>query len=176
MRADYKLPLPVLREYLGPSTLTEFESPNAEGAYHSAWRCGCIALYRKSAHDTAVWRPCALHRSNYGERADLDEAFTAEANAGGPERRSGTNFCIIDAELKVLCKSSGSQVGELMALARHDVRRAVAAGMPAVVAVDADTVLRIMPLDGDPTNAFAVVVEGRRARSRTRPSGGQPGE
>ena len=175
MRADYKLPLPVLREYLGPSTLTEFESPNAEGAYHSAWRCGCIALYRKSAHDTAVWRPCTLHRSNYGESAVLGEPPVTAGD--GPERRSGTNFCIIDAKLNVLCKSSGSQIGELMALVRHDVGRAVAAGMPAVLAIDADTVLRIMPLDGDPTNAFAVVAEGRRMGSRTRRAGNrQPGE
>jgi DNA-binding CsgD family transcriptional regulator len=166
MRADYKLPLPVLRGYLGPSTLTEFESPHTEGAFHRAWRCGCIAQYRNSAHQTAVWRPCALHRSNPGESAEVTVPTVPEPNVDGPERRSGPAFCIIDADLNVLCKSSGSEVEHLMALVRHEIERVVADGAAAVVAVDTDTLLRMMPLNGDPTNAFAVVVEGRRGRSR----------
>lgn len=166
MRADYKLPLPVLRGYLGPTTITEFESPHTEGAFHRAWRCGCIAQYRNSAHQTAIWRPCETHRSQPNVSADFTAASVAEPDVDGPGRRSGFNFCIIDAQLNVLCKSSGSEVQRLMTAVSDVVARVVADGAAAVVPVDENTMLRMMPLQGDPANAFAVVVEGRRGQSR----------
>jgi hypothetical protein len=162
MSANYKLPLPVLRGYLGPSTLAEFESPQTEGAFHRAWRCGCIAQYRRSAHETAVWRPCAAHRSQPGESAELTVPPFPESDGAGFERRSGPNFCVIDSHLNVLCKSSGSEVEHLMGLVSREIERVVADGAAAVVPIDSETVLRMMPLHGDPANAFAVVVEGRR--------------
>jgi DNA-binding CsgD family transcriptional regulator len=166
MRADYKLPLPVLRGYLGASTITEFESPHQEGAFHRAWRCGCIAQYRNSAHQTAVWRPCALHRAQPGESADLIAPPAPAPNGDGPQRRSDPAFCIIDVDLNVLCKSTGAEVEHLMSVVRSELKRVVAAGAAAVIPVDHGTMLRLMPLNGEPTNAFAVVVEGRRGRSR----------
>jgi DNA-binding CsgD family transcriptional regulator len=166
MSANYSLPLPVLRGYLGPSTITEFESPQTAGAFHRAWRCGCIAQYRNSAHQTAVWRPCALHRAQPAEGAAPATPPISKPHDDGAERRSGTNFCIIDSQLNVLCKSSGSEVVHLMGLVRDAVACAVAEGAAAVVPVDAHTVLRMMPLQGDPVNSFAVVVEGRRGRSQ----------
>ena len=166
MRADYKLPLPVLRGYLGPSTLKEFESPQIEGAYHRAWRCGCIAQYRYSAHQTAIWRPCATHRARPDE-TELAVPSASEPSGNGPEHRSSSSFFIIDADLKVLCKSSGSEVEHLMGLASDAIARVVADGKAAVVPVEGDTVLRMMPVHGDPVTAFAVVIEGRR-RGRNR--------
>lgn len=168
MRTDYKLPLPVLRGYLGPATLTEFASPHTEGAFHRAWRCGCIAQYRNSAHQTAVWRPCALHRAQPVESVDQPALPVAEPNGEGLERRSGPDFCIIDSNLKVLCKSAGSEVEHMMSLVTPEIERAVADGAAAVLQVDTGTLLRMMPLQGDPATAFAVVVEGRRGRSQLR--------
>ena len=164
MSADYKLPLPVLRGHLGPPTIMEFESPHVQGAFHRAWRCGCIAQYRNSAHQTAIWRPCATHRSHPHASAEVTEAPIAEQNGDGSGRRSGFNFCIIDAQLNVLCKSSGSEADRLMAGVADVVARVVADGAAAVVPVDENTILRMMPLQGDPASAFAVVVEGRRGQ------------
>ena len=164
MRADYKLPLPVLRGYLGPSTLTEFESANAPGAFHRAWHCGCIAQYRNSAHQTAVWRPCAVHRSNPGQSTEVAVTRVPEAASDGSERRSDPNFCIIDADLNVLCKSPGSHVEHLMRRVCQVIEGVVADGAATVVPVDTDTVLRIMPLLGNPTAAFVVVVEAAAAK------------
>ena len=84
----------------------------------------------------------------------------------GPERRAGSNFCIIDSDLVVLCKSSGSEVEHVMSLVRRELERVVTNGAAAVVPVDTDTVLRIMPMHGDLANAFAVLVEGRRGRNQ----------
>jgi DNA-binding CsgD family transcriptional regulator len=166
MRADYKLPLPVLRGYLGPSTLTEFESPKEAGAFHRAWRCGCTAQYRKSIHQTAVWRPCLTHRANPGQPAGASAPAERTNTGDGHGRRHDPAFCIIDPELNVLCKSAGSEAEHLVQKARDRVEAVVAGGEAAVIEVDAETLLRILPLKGDPANAFAVVVEGRRGLSR----------
>jgi DNA-binding CsgD family transcriptional regulator len=160
----YKLPLPVLRGYLGPSTITEFESPREDGSYHRAWRCGCIAQYRKSSHQTAVWRPCATHRANparFGEEVATAPDTRALGELG---RRLGPSFCIIDSSLDVLCKSPGANVEHLMERVRGQVERAVAKGEAAVIPLE-DTVLRIVPLTGVPMRAFAVVAEGQRGSS-----------
>lgn len=166
MAVDYKLPLPVLRGYLGPSTLTEFESPRAEGLFHRAWRCGCIAQYRNSPHQTAVWRPCALHRSSLAAVAGAPVPRAPELGGDEPERRSGVNVCVIDSDLKVLYKSSGSEVEPLMGSIRGLIERVVADEAAAVAQVDANTVLRMMPLQGHPPHTFAVVLEGRRGSNR----------
>lgn len=87
-----------------------------------------------------------------------------EPSGDGSERRSDPNFCIIDADLNVLCKSPGSQVEHLMRRVCQVIEGVVADGAATVVPVDTDTVLRIMPLLGNPTAAFVVVVEGRRGQ------------
>src|ERR1700677_4442190 len=166
MRSDYKLPLPVLRGYLGRPTLSEFESPHTEGTFHRAWRCGCIAQYRNSVHQTATWRPCATHRVQPNDSAESSTGPVVEPNGEGPERRSGTIFCIVDTELNVLCKSPGSEIEQLMGVVSDVIPRLIADGGSAVVPVNSTTVLRIMPLQGEPANAFAVVVEGHRGQSR----------
>lgn len=158
----YKLPLPVLRGYLGPATITEFESPHEDGSYHRAWRCGCIAQYRKSLHQTAVWRPCATHRANPGKPDVKHAPVQPDARALGElGRRLGPSFCIIDSALDVLCKSPGADVEHLIALARDQVERAVAKNEVTLIPLE-DTVLRVVPLTGVPMRAFAVVAEGLR--------------
>jgi DNA-binding CsgD family transcriptional regulator len=166
MGAEYKLPLPVLRGHLGPASLTEFESSPAKGGVQRSWRCGCTAHYRDSAHQTAVWQPCALHLAQRDEHAGATLANARDLNGDGSQRRSPSSFCIIDSNLNVLSKSSGSDVEHLIGLVRHVVERVVADGVAAVVPLDSNTVLRMTPLHGDPANAFSVQVEGRRGGSR----------
>jgi hypothetical protein len=75
-----------------------------------------------------------------------------EPSGDGSERRSDRNFCIIDADLNVLCKSPGSQVEHLMRRVCQVIEGMVADGA-ATVPIDTDTVLRIMPLLGRVTSS-----------------------
>jgi DNA-binding CsgD family transcriptional regulator len=163
----YRVPLPVLGGFLGPSlTRTEHEPAHKDGALRRTWRCGCVARYRDSAHQTASWQPCTSHRSDSLRTQTVDVQPRAETTLR-PDvlgRRLGPTFCIIDVALNVLCKSPGTEVESLLAQAREHVERAVSNGEPLVVRSGESTLLRVMPLRGTKSGTFAVVIEQLRTR------------
>src|SRR5665213_3222753 len=171
----YRVPLPVLGGFLGPSTArTEHEQSHEGGALRRTWHCGCVARYRNSAHQTASWQPCAGHRSDPSQRTEVQRIEVQRADVQlhthttlRPDvlgRRLGPTFFIIDVALNVLCKSPGTEVESLLAQAREHVERAVSNGEPLVVKSGENTLLRIMPLRGAQSGTFAVVIEQLRTR------------
>lgn len=164
----YQLPLPVLRGYLGPSTVTEFESPHEDGTFHRAWRCGCVARYRHSTHQTAVWRPCEAHRTLRGDGAGATAATerfeTIQEPIDAAGRRVRPTFFIIDAGMKVLSKSAGTDASPIVARVRRQLERAVR-GHDTMVIPYGDALLRVVPLEGQ-SGTFAVIVELVRADAK----------
>jgi DNA-binding CsgD family transcriptional regulator len=163
----YRVPLPVLGGFLGPSkSRTEHEPSHKDGALRRTWHCGCVARYRNSAHQTASWQPCPAHRSDSLQPQPVEVQPRGETTLR-PDvlgRRLGPTFCIIDVALNVLCKSPGTEVESLLAQAREHVERAVSNGEPLIVRSGESTLLRIMPLRGAQSGTFAIVIEQLRTR------------
>jgi DNA-binding CsgD family transcriptional regulator len=138
------------------------EAPQSDGLNRRSWRCGCSAQFRDTVHQTAEWRPCDLHRLNPQQPPPVVDGTTLTPDVLG--RRLGPTFCIVDPDLKVLCKSPGVDVEELLEAVRGHLEQAISEGESAVIQSGQNTLLRIVPLRGAVSGTFAIIVERLRAR------------
>jgi DNA-binding CsgD family transcriptional regulator len=163
----YQLPLRALTGYLEPTGAVPFEARNTDGTFRRVWPCGCSAHYRDSVHQTAAWRPCAAHRSGPQPGVEPPRAAAPVAHVSAPEfvsRRQGPRFCIVDTELQVLYESPGADVVLLIEAARGVIDETLSLTEAAVVPLEEDSVLRIVPIKGTSPDAYALFVESVSSR------------
>jgi DNA-binding CsgD family transcriptional regulator len=152
-----RVPFVALRTYLG-NTNKVISHRNAGVEYHRRWACGCTAVLRNSAHQTARWRPCPQHAARKPGSDAADRA------ASYVRRRLAPRFFIIDADLKVLSIAPGAAIDALIPEALVRLSECGALREPTLMPLNEDTWLRTVPLDGAWASATVVFVESGEVR------------
>jgi DNA-binding CsgD family transcriptional regulator len=181
MNADdrgYRLPFPALQHYLGAAWAPRKRDGN-ESITERTWPCGCKARFRDSVHQTASWNPCAAHR--YATRGDVvgqapEYAAPALIKADNfLARRVAPQFCIVDGNLNVLYKTADTDAGALVEFARGHVAPGPVPAATATVRIDDASHVRIVPVSGAWTEAYALFVERAGDRGSLRVAAGKYG-
>ena len=160
-----RVPFVALRTFLG-NTNKVVAHRNDGLEYHRRWACGCTAVLRNSAHQTARWRPCTTHA------APKPAAGSTDARAASYiRRRVPPRFFIIDANLTVLSVAPGAAIDDLLPEALVRLSECEALGEPTLVPLNDDTWLRTVPLDGAWAEATVVFVESGEVRGSIQRAG-----
>ena len=153
-----RVPFVALRTFLG-NTNRVVSHRNDGIEYHRRWACGCTAVLRNSAHQTARWRPCPTHAARKPGTGEGDVRA-----ASFVKRRVPPRFFIIDENLKVLSISPGAAIDELIPEALVRLAECDALGEATLFPLDDDTWLRTVPLEGAWCDATVVFVESGEVR------------
>jgi DNA-binding CsgD family transcriptional regulator len=181
MNADdrgYRLPFPALQHYLGAASAPRKRDGN-EHITERTWPCGCKARFRDSVHQTASWIPCAGHRGatrSGGPSQAPEHPAPALIKADNfLARRVAPQFCIVDGNLNVLYTTPDTDARALVEFARGHVAPGPVPAASATVRIDEASHVRIVPVSGTWTGAYALFVERAGDRGSLRVATGRYG-